>query len=221
MQNAWEPPKDRFEGQTTFKSDYRRNELAPRQNYKPDNGPNISNEPFDDSTCHRADYIPHAIPAKYVRESEQYRGPVAQLDGMTTFRQDYRGQPGEPTSSYKPAGRAFQSDAPLEGETTNRRDYKTWATEKPFVHAHEQYQKPVGVMESDTTSRVTYTQKPLQRIAAMRPAEARKSSAKFEGVTNYSTDYKQLRGERAMMPKQATYMPNTARFEGNVNERQL
>lgn len=217
MQNAWEPPKDRFEGQPTYKSDYRRNDPAPRQNFKPDNGPNLSNAPFDDSTCHRADYIPHTIPAKFVREAEQYHGPVAQLDGMTTFRQDYRGQPGDPTPSYKPIGRAFQSDAQLEDETTNRCDYKGWAAERPYVHVQEQYQKPSGLMETNTTNRVTYTPKQLQRVAAMRPSSVKKTNAPFDGVTNYSTDYKPLRGERAQIPKQAAYVPNTARFEGNVD----
>lgn len=214
MQAAWEPPKARFEGETTFQKDYRRNEIQPRHSFKPVEGARTSDAPFQDATTNRDSYIQHAIPPKFMREREQYRPPNASFDGLSTFRRDYKGAPGEPTHSFKPEGRAFQSDVPLDSNTTNRNDFKKWPMEKPYVHMQDAYVRPDGVMETSTTHNTTYRPMPLQRVAAMRPVSAKKSSAPFDGQTNYNADYRKWNGERAQMPRQPDYVPNNAPFEG-------
>lgn len=216
MNAAWEPPKDRFQGSTTFQDDFRRKEIGPRVSFKPENGPHMSDAPFDDNTIHRANYKEHAIPPRYVKEKEQYRPPGVQFDGSTTFKRDYRGQPGEPTHSFKPAGQAFQSNVPLDDNTTFRDSYKVWPTEKPYVHAQEQYRKPEGEFQGSTTHNSTYVPQPFQRVPTLKPAEVPKASAPFDGSTMYKTDYSKKIGERAQPLKQAEYIPNNAKFEGRV-----
>ena len=214
MQAAWQPPQSRFEGQTTFQHDFRRNEIQPRQSYKPLEGAKISDTPFEDRTSHRDAYVPHAMPARYVHPKEEYKPSGAQFDGMSTFKRDYKGQPGQPMQSFKPEGRAFMSEAPFEDGTTNRHDYKNWPIERPYVHAHEQYRRPEGEMEMNTTHNATYKEMPIERQVARRPASVRKTNAPFDGITNYSQDYRKWEGERAQMPRQPDYVPNTAPFEG-------
>lgn len=214
MTAAWEPPKDRFQGSTTFQDDFRRKEIGPRVSFKPDNGPHMSDAPFDDNTIHRANYKQHAIPPRYVKEREQYKPPGVQFDGSTTFKADYRGQPGEPTHSFKPAGQAFQSNSPLDDHTTQRDSYKKWPMERPYVHAQEQYVKPEGEFAGKTTHNATYVPMPLSKVAAMRPVESQKASAPFDGSTMYKTDYAKKIGERAQPLKQPEYVQNNARFEG-------
>lgn len=215
MQAAWEPPKSKFEGQTTFQHDYRRNEIQPRHSFKPNEGAKMSDTPFEDRTSHRDAYIQHAMPARFQREREQYKPTSAQFDGLSTFKRDYKGALGEPTHSFKPEGRAFQSEAPFEDGTTNRHDFKRWPMERPYVHAHEPYQKPAGEMEMNTTHKATYREMPIDRVLARRPPSVRKSDAPFDGTTNYSQDFRKWNGERAQAPKQPDYIPNNAPFEGN------
>ncbi|XP_045216001.1 stabilizer of axonemal microtubules 2-like [Mercenaria mercenaria] len=215
MQAAWEPPHTKFEGQTTFQNDYRRNEIPPRHNYKPNEGARLSDAPFEGRTIHQDAYIQHAIPPRYMKEKEQYRPSGVQFDGTTTFKRDYKGAQGEPTHSFKPEGKAFQSDARFEDGTTQKDDYKKWPMERPYIHPHEQYVKPAGEMEKNTTHNATYRPMPLQRVAAMRPVSAKKASAPFDGTTMYNSDYIKKYGERAQMPRQADYVPNNAPFEGN------
>lgn len=215
MQAAWEPPKSKFEGQTTFQNDYRRNEIPVRQSFKPVEGAKVSDTPFEDRTSHRDAYIQHAMPPKYVREREQYRPSGAQFDGLSTFKRDYKGAPGEATHSFKPEGRAFQSEAPFEDGTTNRHDFKRWPMERPYVHAQDAYVKPQGEMEKTTTHQATYREMPIDRVVAHRPHSAKKTSAPFDGTTNYNSDYRKWNGERAQAPRQPDYVPNNAPFEGN------
>ncbi|KAL4227667.1 hypothetical protein ACF0H5_013103 [Mactra antiquata] len=214
MQAAWEPPKSKFEGQTTFQHDYRNKEIPMRQSFKPNDGPRMSDAPFEDKTTQRDAYITHAMPPKFQRQREEYRPSGAQFDGMSTFKRDYKGALGEPTVSFKPEGRAFQSDQPFDSDTTNRNDFKKWPMERPFVHAHEPYQKPAGDMDMNTTHKQTYREMPIERVVAMKPNSAKQASAPFDGRTNYNTDFIQKNGQRAQPAKQPDYIPNNAPFEG-------
>ncbi|WAR00691.1 SAXO1-like protein [Mya arenaria] len=215
QQAAWEPPKSKFEGQTTFQTDYRSKEIGPRHSFKPNEGAKMSDTPFEDRTSHRDAYIQHAMPARFQREREHYKPPQVGFEGLSTQKRDYKGAVGQPTHSFKPEGRAFQSEAPFDDDTTNRVDYKRWPMERPFVHAHDQYQKPAGEMDMNTTHNQTYREMPIERVVAMRPNSMKQASAPFDGTTNYNSDFRKWNGERAQMTKQPAYMPNNAPFEGN------
>lgn len=215
-QAQWQPPTTEFQGQTTFKHDYKRYENQPRQSFKPLEGAKLSDSPLEDRTTHRDAYIQHAIPPKFQREKELYKPSGAPMDGVTTFRRDYQGVPGSRMQSFKPDNQAFSSEAPLEDETTNRHDYQKWPASRPYHHLPEQYQKPDGEMEMDTTHKATYKEMPLVRVQAQRPVSAnRTKNVPFDGTTNYSQDFRKWQADRVTVPKQADYVPNQAPFEGS------
>jgi len=216
QQAQWAPPTQRFEGQTTFQTDYKSKEIAPRHSFKPNDAAKMSDTPFEDRTSHRDSYIQHQIPQRFQREREQYKASGVPFDGLSTQKRDYKGALGYPTHSFKPEGRAFQSDAPFEDGTTNRNDFKRWPMERPFVHAHEPYQKPAGDMDMNTTHQQTYREMPIQRVVAHRPASTKQSSAPFDGTTNYNSDFRKWNGERAQAPRQPDYVPNNQPFEGMI-----
>ena len=214
-QVQWQPPSDRFEGQTTFQHDFKKYENQPRQSFKPLEGAKISDTPFEDRTSHRDAYQQHPIPPKFVRERETYKPSGAPMDGLSTFKRDFKGAPGSRMQSFKPDNQAFSSEAPFEDRTTNRNDFKQWPMQRPYVHMHEQYQKPEGEMEMNTTHNSTYREMPLVRVQAQRPVSAnRVRDVPFDGTTNYSQHYQKWQGERIKVPKQADYVPNQAPFEG-------
>lgn len=128
---------------------------------------------------------------------------------------DYRGQPGEKTNSCKPEGQAVASDAPFEDGTTFKTDYRKWPTERPYQHMPDQYRKPDGDMDMNTTNRITYKQHPLLRHAAIKPAHGRvMDPGQFEGITNYTTDYKPWEINRVHPMMKPEYQPNDAPFQG-------
>ena len=67
---VWQPPKDPFEGQSTFTRDFRRYNEAPRQPMKPADAGVQSDTPFDGTTGYRQEYIKHPMGPRFVKVSE-------------------------------------------------------------------------------------------------------------------------------------------------------
>lgn len=211
---SWEPPKQKFEGQSTFQHDYTRYNEPPRQPLRPANAA-IASGPFDDRTGYRDDYVRHPLGPKFQKEREKYKPAGVPMDGLTTFMRDYRGERGDRTKAFKPEGRPVASDVPLDDITTQKNDYRKWPTERPFHHQPDQYKKPEGDIDTNTTHRLTYKQHPLQRHAAIKPPPGRVMNAgQFDGVTNYNMDYKPWEIDRVHPTMQPKYQPNDAPFEG-------
>ena len=66
------PSGDPFGGDSTYVNDFKKHSQAPRSAIKPDNSALQSNQPFDDRTSNREDYIRHNLPNKYNRPKEEY-----------------------------------------------------------------------------------------------------------------------------------------------------
>jgi len=95
-------------------------------------------------------------------------------------------------------------------------DFIEWPTERIRLHEREQYQKPEGEMQLDTTTHTDYTRKPLERLPPARPQEGRRVAGKFDGTTQYQVEYRQwdpTDRSRPTVPK-AAYEPTSAPFEG-------
>lgn len=214
-QDAWQPPTNRFEGESTMHHDFIKHDARRRGMIKPPQAAQMSDSPFNDKTGYRDAYIKHPLEPKYVHPKEQYKGPGAPFEDMTTFKRDFKGNPGEITRSFKPDNQAFSSGKPLEDVTTNRNDYRRWPMERPYVHAHEQYKKPDGTMEMTTTHNSTYRELPLDRVVAHRPSSANKArNAPFDGSTSYANDYKKWEMNKNKPMMRDEYHPNMAPFEG-------
>nr|KAG5687543.1 hypothetical protein BaRGS_013645 [Batillaria attramentaria] len=211
---SWQPPKDKFEGQSTFQRDYTRYNERPRQPLRPPNAA-VQSGPFDDRTGYREDYIRHPLAPRFAKERERYKTPGVPMDDMTTFKRDYRGEQGDRMKSFKPDGRAELSDAPLEDTTTQKNDYRRWPTERPYQHQPDQYKKPEGDIDTNTTHRLAFKQHPLQRHAAVKPPPGRVMHAgPFDAITNYTTDFKPWEINRVQPCLKPGYQPNEAPFEG-------
>ena len=219
--DAWVPPQARFEGESTMKHDFQKNMQARRAMIRPDQAAQMSDAPFADQTDYRQSYVKHPTERRVPHERELYKKPTAPFDAQTTQKQDFRGQIGDKTQSFKPNAQAFNSGAPLDSVTTNRNDYKKWPMERPFVHQMEGYKRPEGNMEGMTTHNATYREMPFSRVTAKRPDSANKMrSGPFEGNTSYADDYKKW--SMAGRPQQTmrdTYEPNQAPFEGQSTQK--
>ena len=64
-ESTWEPPKDRFDAQSTTQHDYLYHKEPPRRSVRPVDATAISDAPFDGSTCYRQAYVHYPrVPSK-------------------------------------------------------------------------------------------------------------------------------------------------------------
>merc|ERR1719210_1337515 len=102
---------------------------------------------------------------------------------------DYTEKAAEKMPSCAPNTGAFKSDAPFKDETTQRVDYKQWPTDRPYVHEPEQYRRPDGDFDFNTTHKKAYTKKPIAARVAVRPPSRKREAGKFNGATTTKEDY--------------------------------
>ncbi|PVD19823.1 hypothetical protein C0Q70_20314 [Pomacea canaliculata] len=211
---AWQPPRDKFEGQSTFARDYRPFNEPRREAIRPNEAGRMSDAPFDSTTGYRVDYVRHPMAPKFMKEREKYKPAGVPMDGTTTFMRDFRGQMGERTKSFKPDNQVQGSGEPLDDLTTFKNDYRRWPAERPYHHLPDAYKKPDGDIDLNTTHNLTYKPQPLQPHVAIKPKSAHGDPGAFNGVTNYSTDYRPWEIDRVHPKTRPGYQPNTAPFEG-------
>lgn len=212
---AYVPSSDAFGGDSTYVNDFKRHNQAPRQPIKPDNNSKGSGDPFDDRTGYREDYIRHNLPPKFNRQREEYTLNKVPLDSLTTNKRDYTAKDIEKMRSFKPEGTGYRSDAPFDDGTTNKNDYKKWDVQPIQLRQNNEWKPPLGEMDMSTNYTSEYTQKPQQRVMAVRPASRKRIDAKFEGDTTYGQDFRKWAGDRrGLIKADNEYQTPNVPFEG-------
>ena len=209
------PSGDPFGGDSTYVNDFKKHSQAPRSAIKPDNSALQSNQPFDDRTSNREDYIRHNLPNKYNRPKEEYAPNKIPVESLTTNRRDFTPKDLERSRSFKPDGQGYRSDAPFEDDTTNKVDYKKWDVQPMQAKKDNEWRPPMGDMDLTTNYNTEFTNKPGQRAQPVRPGSRRKIDAKFEGDTTYGQDFRKWPGDRRGPIKASNdYEVPTVPFEG-------
>ena len=182
---------------------------------KPAENAKTSNDPFDDVTGYRTEYIKHQIPERYVHDKPKWVSNKQPLDGLSNYKKDYTEKVAPKQESCKPNAQPYNSDAPFKDETTQRTDYKKWAMERPWVREAEVYTRPEGHMDMQTTTNLDYQPHRLSKPKLAQPPAQRKVPGKFDGSTNYRNDFRAWESNGRVQPKiRADYCPPTAPFEG-------
>ena len=216
--NDYLPPEAPFEGRSNYTDNYQKHPLAARESMKPNEATRVSDQPFDGRTGYRDEYVKHPFEERVRREAPKWQPNAAKLDGMTNYTKDYTPKDMVKQPSCRPDNTAYQSEAPFDAGTTNRDDYVKWPLNKPSQHAPDQYVKPAGDMEFNTTTNTDFNRKPIVLVAAKRPQGRMGKPGKFDGRTNYSQDFRKWAlGERPKAMMQPEYMPPDAPFVGSTN----
>lgn len=231
------PPADPFKGESTYTTDFMKHQSAMRQPIRPDQAVLKSQEPFDDRTGYRTDYVSHPQQERFQRNKEEYTPNKAALDSLTTHKKDFTAKaglssflnlfldsmtfenvtfvPGDRTRSMKPDNQGYRSDARFEDSTTNKSDYKRWEVQPIQTHKPDEYRAKTGDMDLHTMYNSEFTPKPMAKVTAVRPVERPSINAKFEGNTTYGGDYRKWQGARtAPIRAQSGYEPPHQPFEG-------
>lgn len=182
---------------------------------KPNDAAKVSDQPFEDQTDYRQSYIKHPLAPREVKEKPVWEPNNAPLDDLSHYRKDFTPKDVGKTQSCKPNAAPYQSEAPFDGNTTQKVDYIPWPTGKPFVREYDVYRKPEGEMYMNTTTHTDYTKKPMERQMAVRPLDAKRVPGKFDDTTNYKTEFRKWDlGDRPTQTMRDQYVPNEAPFDG-------
>jgi len=181
--NDYVPPTTPFEGNSRYKSDFPMHARTPRQSFKPMENTIHSDAPFEGTTEARKSYVQHAVPRRETREKPTWEPSTARMDGMSTSRKDYGPKEGMKQTSYKPETVAFRSTEPFDGWSTQRADYVGRPAERVRRHEPETYRKPEGELEFNTTAKMAYTRKPMEKTTPIKPQETHVTPGKFEGMS--------------------------------------
>jgi hypothetical protein len=230
------PPTDAFKGESTYTTDFLKHRSTMRQAIRPDQAVQKSQQPFDDRTGYRADYIRHPQAERFQRTKEEYSPNKATLDSLTTHKRDFTPKEGhvscrvessfnvvvvfvvfsaDRTRSMKPDQQGYRSDARFDDATTNKSDFKRWQVQPIQTHKPDEYRPKAGEMDLNTMYNSEFTPKPIGRVNAVRPADRPTISAKFDSSTTYGGDFRKWPGGRtAAIRAQSGYEPPTKPFEG-------
>lgn len=218
MKNEYAAPQAPFEGNSNYQTDYIKKYQPPRSSMRPAAGPAASDQPFDGRTGYRDEFISHPLQERQQREKAVWEPNKTKLDGTSNYMRDFLPKEAGKMPSCKPDRGAYQSNAPFEGDTTQRMDFKQWPAERPWVRQQDAWVQPDGEMFMNTTTNTDYTKKNIDRAKMLRPDAGRKTPGKFNGTTNYNEDFRKWApGERAKPKPLTEYSPPEAPFQGSSN----
>jgi len=118
--NAWTAPQDSFDGRPTYATDYIKHTIAKPSAIVPNVTLHHSDQPMDNLTNYRQEYIQHDIPEKWTRPQPSIEGNPAPFDSLSTNRRDFGPKQCYPQPSCKPDIKLNNSDEPLQSDTTHR-----------------------------------------------------------------------------------------------------
>ncbi|XP_010886132.3 stabilizer of axonemal microtubules 1 isoform X2 [Esox lucius] len=147
----------KFEGTTTFQDDYGNKGLAEaRKSFKPlpDLRETLS---FDGATNYHTQYVPHPVQPRQPREKVVHRPSSAPLNGVSTYKHDYRGLPTEPVKPFRAKVAWERSPAVFSGISEFRDQYKAW----PLQPKH-QANPPQGAMVGPCQLRPSSAHPPVE-----------------------------------------------------------
>ncbi|XP_041723916.1 stabilizer of axonemal microtubules 2-like isoform X2 [Coregonus clupeaformis] len=159
----------KFEVTTTFQDDYcYKGPTEARESFKPA-ADTRETLPFDGATNYHTQYVPHPVQPTQPKGKAVYRPTSAPLNGVSTYRQDYRGLPAEPAKPFRAKVAWESSPAVFQGTSEFRDQYKVWPLQPKHQHQAEKYCPPEGTMVGLSTAHADYVDHECQQ----RPQSAR------------------------------------------------
>ena len=216
--NNYEPPTEKFQGQSTAKGDYVEKQLSPRQSFRPVWEPASSDAPFDSATENRASFVEKPVQPRRRRERDVYVAPSVPFKASTTTKESYQGEYVPKRGSFKPDQTPLSSDSKFEGKTTFMDDFLEHEISPRYRHEQEKYVKPEGSMDLRTSNRDTFRDfGRMERHVITKPSSSHllRGEGKFAEGSSYMGDFAApLTQTRQLMKPKNEYQPSLDRFEG-------
>jgi len=206
-----------FEGNPTYKTDYRPWDLSRTQPIKHDTGYQPSEAPFNGSTTYYNDFKKHGgQPAKAIRPDQSAFQSQDPFDDRTGYREDYI-KHALPEKQARQRDEYTPNKIPLDGLTTMRRDFTPKDAEK------QRSFKPEGTgyrsdapFDDDTTHKVDFKKWDVQPHMGKQNAEWQRPMGEMDLNTNYNNEFTPKPSQRVQAIRPSSRRLIDAKFEGDT-----
>uniref|UniRef100_A0A8C5PGI1 Stabilizer of axonemal microtubules 2 n=1 Tax=Leptobrachium leishanense TaxID=445787 RepID=A0A8C5PGI1_9ANUR len=213
----YKPSSQPFDDLTTHRLNYKGVIGELTKSCKPEHGKIGSSARFEGSTEFKDSFQPWLIPSRYIHKGAEYMPPNTHMQLDTTTHTDYIPHQLNFIAPIRPVSHGRRSNAPFQGDTTMKEDYKAWETQRQeMIKREHQFPKVSGKFDGVTTFQSHYQPHEISRTENYKPSNmAVRNSAPFESDTMYRSEYTAKKNEvcPALYP-----VPPGYTFE-NVNSR--
>ena len=211
------PPTEPFEGVSTFVAEFPvHKDIKPTASYKPPVIAKRSEGQFDSVTISRQSYRKWDLPPRFSRPPTIYEPPKEKFEGNSLFTTDFiHPGPPEQTTNYKPKAEAIKHEVPMDSDTINRLDYKTWdvTQRQELIKQEKPYEPPVEKFQGRSTTSESYRGEYAPPAPSNKPKL--KPYTKGEPFNGLST-YKDCFSKGGFKPDFITGNPNKPMIPGYV-----
>jgi len=206
-----------FEGDPTYKSDYRKWEAAKTEPIRHDGGYMPPQDPFKGSSTYTTDYLQHQSAVRQaIRPDQAVLQSQEPFDDRTGYRTDFIRHP-QPERFQRAKEEYTPNKAQLDGLTTHKKDF----TPKEGVHTRSMKPDQQGYhsnarFEDATTNKSDFKRWEVQPIQTHKPDQYQPKSGDMDLNTMYNSEFtpKPMAKVNAVRPVERPMV--NAKFEANT-----
>ncbi|XP_074456918.1 stabilizer of axonemal microtubules 2 isoform X1 [Larus michahellis] len=187
----YKPSNQPFEDLTTHRNDFKGLPGQLAKSCKPENAKVGSNVHFNGVTEFQDRFQPWLVSLREVRKTKEYVPPPGNMDFNSTSHLDYVKHEISPAVPIRPVSNGRRTNAPFQGTTTTKEDFKAWGScRQEIIKKQQEIPKPTGKFYDLTTFRSHYIPHQIIPAQSFKPARAIVlNSAPFQGETMYGIEY--------------------------------
>ncbi|XP_005148788.2 stabilizer of axonemal microtubules 2 [Melopsittacus undulatus] len=187
----YKPSNQPFIDLTTHRNDFKGlpGELA--KSCKPEIAKVSTNARFKGVTEFQDRFQPWLVSLPEVRKTREYVPPSGSMDFNSTSHLDYIKHEISPVFPIRPVSNRRRTNAPFQGITTMKEDFKAWGTcQQEIIKKQQEIPKPMGKFYDLTTFKSHYIPHQITPVQSFKPVHAiALNPGPFHDETMYRTEY--------------------------------
>jgi len=187
----YKPSNQPFEDLTTHRNDFKGLPGQLAKSCKPENAKVASNVRFNGTTEFQDRFQPWLVSLPEARKTKEYVPPPGDMDFNSTSHLHYVKHEISPAVPIKPVSNRRRTNAPFQGNTTTKEDFKAWGScRQEITKKQQEIPKPMGKFFDLTTFKSHYVPHQIIPAQGFKPVSAIvPNSAPFQDETMYRTEY--------------------------------
>ncbi|XP_054244179.1 stabilizer of axonemal microtubules 2 [Indicator indicator] len=186
----YKPSNQPFEGLTTHQNDFKGLPGQLAKSCKPEYTKVGSNAQFNGVTEFQDHFQPWLVSLPEVRKTREYVPPSGNMDLNSTTHLDYVKHKISPAVPIRPVSNQKRTNAPFQGTTTTKEDFKAWdICQQEITKKQQEIPKPTGKFDDLTTFKSHYIPYQIIPAQSFKPIHLVPRSAPFQDETTYRTEY--------------------------------
>ncbi|XP_010176173.2 stabilizer of axonemal microtubules 2, partial [Antrostomus carolinensis] len=187
----YKPSNQPFEDLTTHRNDFKGLPGQLAKSCKPEHAKVSSNVHFNGVTEFQDRFQPWLVSLPEVRKTTEYVPPPGNMDFNSTSHLDYVKHEISPAVPIRPVSNGRRTNAPFQGNTTTKEDFKAWGScRQEIIKKQQEIQKPTGKFYDLTTFKSHYIPHQITPAESFKPVHAIvPNSAPFQDKTMYRSEY--------------------------------